>query len=206
MNETALTVNVPASVADLATDQRKAEELAVALAERFVISSADEYTLADEMLSEVARRKAAVVAQRKTATGPLYGVIRTVESWFRPLVTSLESCESSLKRAMGAYRVALEAREREARELAAKAAESDDADGLVEALTVANAAAAKPESRATTRFMWAIESVDAEKLPHDWFVPDMARLEGLARSTKGDAPPVVAGVTFKRVAQIGAKK
>jgi hypothetical protein len=204
---TELTVMVPANAADLATEQSRAEELALSLSTMGAIESADEYTALDTILSEVARRKAAVLDMRKSATGPLYGVIRTVETWFRPLVTSLESCESSLKGAMGKWRVLCAEREREARELAAKAAESGDAGALVEALTVATEAAAKPDARATTRFMWVVESVDESELDrHMWMIPNYPKLESFAKSHKGDMPPEVHGVKFKRVAQIGAKK
>jgi hypothetical protein len=202
---TELTVMVPVSAADLATEQRKAEALAETLC-GVVVESAEEYTALDEVLSEVARRKAAVLDMRKSATGPLYGVIRTVEAWFRPLVTSLESCEGSLKLAMGTYRVAQEKREREARELAAKAAESGDAENLVEALTRATEAAAKPDARATTRFMWAIKSIDTNELPRELMVPNVPAINRIAADYKGDAPPVVPGVTFERIAQIGARK
>lgn len=202
---TELTVMVPANAAELATDQARAEELAKALA-TFAVASPEEYSLADDMLSEVARRKAAVLDMRKSATGPLYGVIRTVEAWFRPLVTSLESCESSLKGAMGKWRVLCAEREREARELAAKAAESGDAGTLVEALTVATEAAAKPDARATTTFIWRVKECNPVAMSREFLVPDLPRLEKLARAHKGDAPPVVPGVTFERIAQIGARK
>jgi hypothetical protein len=144
---------------------------------------------------------------RKSATGPLYGVIRTVEAWFRPLVVALESSEKTLKGAMGAFRVLREREEREARELAARAAETNaPAEELVAALTVASTAAAKPDARATTRFMWRVETVNPHAMPIEWLMPNIPALDKMASRHKGDEPPVVPGVTFERVAQIGARK
>jgi hypothetical protein len=199
-----ITLAIP-GVHDLAALQRRAEE-ELPVYEGIVVTHGGEYGLADELLSDVARRKAEVLAMRKSATGPMYTAVRTVEGWFRPLVTALEASERALKDAMGAYRVALEKREREARELAARAAETHDATALVNALTVASEAGAKPEGRATARYVWAVESVDAAVLPREWMIPNMAGLEACARNTKGDDPPVVPGVVFVRRAIIGARK
>lgn len=199
-----ITLAIP-GVHDLAALQRDAEENAPAYA-LVTVDNANDYELADALLSDVARRKADVLAMRKSATGPMYTAVKTVEAWFRPLLTALEASERALKDAMGKYRVALEAREREARELAAKAAEARDAPTLIEALTVATEAAAKPAGRATARYVWAVESVDASALPREWMVPNMTGLETAARMHKGDEPPVVPGVVFVRRAIIGARK
>lgn len=200
-----ITLVLPVSVETLSRDQSKAEALAESLA-AFKVTSAEEYALADDMLGEVARRLAAVVNMRKGATKPLYTYIHTVEAWFRPYVRALEKCEGLLKGSMGAFRVAREAEEREARELAAKAAESGDAGALVEALTAATEAGAKPEARSSTRFMWAVDTYNVREMDRAHLIPNMPLLEAHARSHKGDTPPVVTGVTFKRVVQIGAKK
>jgi len=199
-----LAVRVP-NTTDLATRQRKAEGLAIAL-RGATCDDAEQYTVFDEMLSAVAREKAEVLDLRKSYTAPLYGVIKRVEGDFRPLVSSLETCEAALKGAMGAYRVACERAEREARELAAKAAESGDAENLVEALTRATEAAAKPDARATTTFRWAVKLCNPAAMSREFLVPDLPALEKLARAHKGDAPPIVPGVTFERIVQIGARK
>jgi len=202
--DTTLTIAIP-GVHNLAELQREAEENAPAYA-LVTIEDANDYTLADTLLTDVAQRKAEVLAMRKSATGPMYTAAKTVEAWFRPLLTALEASEAALKRVMGAYRIALEKREREARELAAKAAEASDAEALVTALTVASEAATKPAGRATARYVWTVESVDASALPREWMVPNMGGLEAAARAHKGDEPPVVPGVVFVRRAIIGARK
>jgi hypothetical protein len=199
-----LTIAVP-GVHDLATLQRRAED-DLPVYEAIVVTDADAYTLADELLSDVARRKADVLAMRKSATGPMYVAVKTVEAWFRPLVTALEASERALKTGMGAYRLACAEREREARELAAKAAETRDAGALVEALTVATEAGAKPQGKATARYVWAVESCNLPAMSREFLVPDMPALETLARTHKGDEPPIVPGVTFVRRAIIGARK
>jgi hypothetical protein len=204
VTDTTLTIAIP-GVHNLAELQREAEENAPAYA-LVTIEDANDYTLADALLTDVAQRKADVLAMRKSATGPMYTAAKTVEAWFRPLLTALEASEAALKRVMGQYRIALEKREREARELAAKAAEASDAKALVTALTVASEAATKPAGRATARYVWAVESCNPPAMSREFLVPDVSRLEALARAHKGDEPPIVPGVVFVRRAIIGARK
>jgi hypothetical protein len=202
-----VTIAIPTSAADVAALQREAESDAPAI-KAITVNDADEYAFADAILTDVVRKKDAIVAMRKSATVPLYGVIRTIESWFKPVVSTLEAGEASLKRAMGSWRLACADAERAAREAAAVAAESGDAGALVEALQVATAIQAAPAAgRATTRFVWAVKRIAADLVPSDWLVPDVARIEALAKATPGDGPaPVVPGVIFERVAQIGARR
>jgi hypothetical protein len=199
-----ITLAIPTSAADVATLQRDAEANAPAI-RAITVCDDDDYTFADAMLTDVVTKKDAVIAMRKQATVPLYQVIRTVESWFKPVVTALEASERHLKGAMGTYRAELAERERAAREAAAVAAESGDAAGMIEALTVASAP--PPDARATVRFVWAVKRIAADLVPRDWLVPDVARIEALAASTPGDGEaPVVPGVVFERVARIGARR
>lgn len=171
------------------------------------IASAEDYTFADALLSEVVTKKDAAIAMRKTATGPLYGVIRTVESWFKPLLDAIAPAEKHLRGVMGAWRVEQEARELEARELAAVAAESDDAPALVEALTIAQEASAKPEARSSTAFGWYVERIAEDMLPDEYWIPDRARLDAIAKEAGASTePPIVPGVIFKRTAKIGARR
>jgi hypothetical protein len=186
--------------------QREAEADAPAYAELAVLD-ANDYTIADELLTDIVRRKDAAIAMRKEATGPMYTAARVIESWFKPLVSTLESCETHVKRAMGGYRLAQEAREREARELAARAAETNaPAEELIEALTVASAAATAPAGRATARFVWRVVVIDAQRLPREYWMPNVDALNKIAREHKGEDAPEIAGVVFERAAVMGARR
>ncbi len=184
--------------------QREIEAVAPAMV-AFRVADDATYATADATLTEVVQYKDALTEMRKRATGPLYQGIREVEGWFRPVLQTLERVEGALKGTMGEWRVLRAQAEREARELAAKAVEADDADGLHEALTVAGEAAAAPPGRATARIVWVIEAVDKDRLPAEWWSPDIAKIDAYAKACGGERP-VIPGVIFREHAQIGAKR
>jgi hypothetical protein len=199
-----LTVSLPPDVRELATLQRAAEADAAALATLTVDVDATDL---DAFLTDVVRRKDAAVAMRKRATGPMYTAIKEIESWFRPLVTALEGAERHLKAVLGAQRLAALDAEREARELAAAAADVGDAGALLEALTVAADAGAKDGARATTRYAWTVKRISEDLLPDEWWTPNTAAIEAHAKGFAGDGDaPVIPGVVFERVALVGARR
>jgi hypothetical protein len=202
-----ITIAVPTTAADVATLQRDAEADAPAV-RAIICTTPDDYTFADAVLTDLVQKKDAVVAMRKQATVPLYQVVRTIESWFKPVVVALESGERHLKSEMGRYRLELDARELAAREAAAVAAETGDSAGMLDSINAANAIAAAPaDARATVRYVWAVKRIAADLVPREWLVPDVARINALARETPGDADaPIVPGVVFEKVAQIGARR
>lgn len=202
-----ITIAVPIAAHDVAALQRQAEYDAPNCA-AITITCADDYAFADAVLTDIVHRKDAIVAMRKSATTPLYQVVRTIEGWFAPVLVALEQSERTLKTTMGAWRVAELERERAAREAAAVAAESGDATGMILAVTEAAAASdAGAAGRATTRFTWIVKSVDERRLPSIWWIPNCAGLNTLARKAPGDGPaPNVPGVTFERVAIVGARR
>jgi len=193
----------PTTATEVATLQHEAESL-VPSVERLTIESADDYTFADGLLSELVRRKDAAVAMRKRATGPLKEAAREIESWFRPLVTALERCEAHLKGEIGRWRIDEDARALAARDAAAKAAQAGDVDAMHEALDTATAPSTS--GRSTVRYRWAVKRIVRDLLLPEWLVPDEKRIAKLAREHKGDEPPVVPGVVFEREAIVGARR
>jgi hypothetical protein len=143
---------------------------------------------------------------RKRATGPMYAGIREVESWFKPLLDTLQQVERHLKGGISSYRVALEKTERAAREAAAVAAETGDSTALVAALEASTAAAAPPPGRATARMVWEPTAADAKLVPREYMTVDWSALK-IAGKNAGDGPaPEIAGVAFERRAIVGARR
>lgn len=163
------------------------------------------YELADRMLSEAARHKADIVAKRKEATGGAYKTIKTIEGWFRPAIKILDRCEAHLKSELSAYRVKLEAGEREARAKALEAAQAGEHGAMTAALQVASDASGRPPGRSAATFEWRAASVDMAKLPRAYCAPDWDKIRAEAK-TAGDEPPTIPGVTFERNARISARK
>lgn len=199
----------PALRGKLATEQaERATYLASVLAVE--IESADDYAFADELLTECARSKDALDAQRKSVTTPLYHVVRTVESWFKPSTVELEQAITHLKSVMGLWRIKQAKIEAEARRAALDAAKAGDSDKLhsaLQAVQTATPSQAAP-GRAKVRWAWQVEKVDPSQVPREFLCVDMAALGHLAKAAgSGDVPPEsVPGVTWARVPIMGAKR
>lgn len=198
---------VPTSAAQVAALQAEAEADSE-MVRTVRVTDAETYELADAMLTSVVRAKDAAKAMCQSATLPLYGVIKTVEGWFRPYAQVLGGDELHLKSEIGNYRLALAAKEREERAAALAAARANDAPALLEALGNVAEAQAKPEGRATIRFEWAVKRVVEDLLPDKYWSPDMTKIEAevKAQGYTGDEPPVIAGVVFERRVAVGARR
>lgn len=207
---TALTAKAdPALETSLARARHdRADHVAAILA--LEIASPDDYAFADELLTECARERDALVAQRGSVTKPLYAVVKTVESWFKPSVDELDKCLTHLKSVMGAWRVQLDKAEREARARALAAAKAQDSPALHAALHEARdaAPAIAAVGRARSRFEWHASEVDVSVLPREYMVPDEKLLARIAHGAgSGEQPPEqIPGVTWSRRAVIGAKR
>jgi hypothetical protein len=194
----------PVSVGEVQAIQREIETAAPEML-AYRVTDDPTYAIADEALTDVVRYKDALTEMRGRATGPIYKGIREIEAWFKPVLATLTEIERHLKGTMGEWRVIRAQAEREARELAAQAAETGDADALVDSLMVASEAAAPPPGRATARMVWVIARINPDLLPDEWWCPDVAKIEAFAKAC-GSEKPVVPGVVFVEQAKIGAKR
>lgn len=205
--ESFIEVPIPHTAAQIAALQKTAEADAAEVVALVVVDSPETYTAADEILTELAQRKAGAVAMRKSATVPMYQAIRVVEGWFRPYVAALDTGIGHIKASMSAFRVAQDATERAARADALAAAEAGgDGVKLIESLTLAEEASQKPDGRASCAFGWKVARIVEDLLPDEWWTPDLAKIDVVAKSADGDELPVIPGVVFERVAKIGARK
>jgi hypothetical protein len=206
LKRTALAPAAVTNAAQVATLQAEAEELAT-LSSGVAATTPEEYALIDSVLTEAVRKQDAATAMRKGATRHFHAGIAEVNGWFKPIDRALAEVISNCKSALGAYRLEQERRERAAAELAAKAAEADDADTMIEALTERAALAEAPAGGARCSFSWKVKRIAADMLAAEWLCPDVARIEAFAKAHKGgaDDPPIIAGVTFERVANMGAR-
>ncbi len=202
MNE--LTIAVPHSAGEAAILQAEAEADLVEV-KTMSITNDDTFKAFDVILTSLAQRKDAALAMQRSATGPMYKAAKVVELWFKPLTSALDEGIAYVKAAMGAYRVAEDAKRREAATSAAALADGDNGAALVEALTTAGAAPAA--ARATTRYGWKVLRIVEDMLPDEYWTPDLARLDIIAKKAgSSEEPPIVPGVVFERTAQIGARR
>ena len=202
----AITVAVPHTAEEARVLQSTAEAELLQIQTLKSIQSPEMYTDVDELLTHVVQDKDAAVAMRQSATGPLRTVVSTIEGWFRPWVRAREAAEKHLKGLMSSYNVERVRAEREARLLAAQAAQAGDAQGMLDALAVVGEVANAAEGGARVSFKWIVERINPDLLPDEWWVPNEAAIEAVAREAGGsEEPPIIPGVIFKRDATIGAK-
>ena len=126
-------VTLPTSAIEVAKMQAEIEKDAPFLLTTEVVTAID-YSDADEILTDVVRKKDALVAMRKRATEPLKASAKEIESWFAPAVRTLCEVESFLKGKMGAYHQRLAEAKAAASSNVARAAEAHDAPALLEAM------------------------------------------------------------------------
>jgi hypothetical protein len=199
-----ITIPVPHAAHEVAAMQLEAETAGAF--EDFTIDTAEEYTAVDAMLTDVVRKKDAVTKMRQSAVAPVKAGIKVVEGWFAPVLAAYERTETRLKGTMSEYRIKQHETERKARELAAVHITEGDSPALLAALATANDAATAPAGRATTTFVWVVERIAHDMVPAEYKITDEKRIAEIARTHKGDDPPVVPGVTFRRDARIGARR
>ncbi len=218
---------IPTTAKQIAKLQAKAESerAIIDLLAASTLDTPDDVAFVDGLLTSIVQREDAAKAMRSSATGPLYGVIRTVESWFKPYLEELLHAKAVCKKLIGDARIAQAELTSGARELAADAAKVGDAETVVEALNVASEAAKPDGAAASSKLHWGVKRIDpgllldfmvtpseeCRRLCNDdgiimLWTPDAATIQAIADTYPGDGPaPVVPGVVFERVARVGAK-
>jgi len=202
-----LTLELPATAADLAKLDLAMDELGELRAQIEITDDAS-YSVADEILTTYVQAVDGIKTMRSSVTGPVYAKIKEVEARFRPTLVKAETGVIAVKKLMGDYRLELARAEAEARQQAQQAAQSGDADALVQSLNDADTLAKAPEEAAARcSFRWRVKKINPELLPDEWWCPDEARIQDVATAHRGavDDPPVIPGVTFEPVAVMGAK-
>jgi len=197
----------PTLTAARVAEIRKEAESDAELFGSMVVDDEDSYTIADSCLTIAVNRRDALVAARKDFLAPVKAEVNRVEALVRTATKVDDVTVLHLKREIGAFRVAQAQAQEDARRLAQDAAREGDADTLHTALAIADSAAEAPTGRATCRFVWRVKRIAEDLLPSEYFVPDRARIDAEAKAWGGgEDPPVIPGVVFERVAQIGVRR
>lgn len=178
-------------------------------ARELVIPDADTYAVVGSILIARLKEYDAAKELRDRVTKPLHDGWKKTCALFKPALDAHEQLIAALKKAIGDYDLReLEAKEAASREARAVfAAPTPDVSALTEALAVANAPLAHADG-VGTKFVWKVKRIVAELLPDSYWVPDMTAIDDEAsrQGTGGDAPPVIPGVIFERVAQVSGRR
>lgn len=179
---------------------------AATYSETVKVDSSESLVSADDLLKEILREKDALEAVRKSGPGALDRIVRAINARFKPLRDLLEKAEANLRVEIGGY----VQRQRAAQEAAYQAAAASHAAGEHAAAQVALVAASEAATVApegtTVKEVWAVARIDRGFMTDEWLIPDMARIEKLARETPAGVRPIVPGVVFELVARVIARR
>lgn len=195
-----LAIELAAKQLELEADA-KPESLAM-----IVVESESDYQLVTTLRAKVRATKDDLVRLRQTASQPWKKVGDAIDAMFRPSVRAAETIEADFRAKLEAFQVAKIRAEREAREAATKAAQADDSDALVSALN-ASVELAKPVAdggRVSTR--WTVKRIVPDLLPAEYWTPDIAKIEAVARAHKGEDKPVIPGVVFEEAVTVAVRR
>lgn len=110
--------------------------------------------------------------QRTSVTGPLNGVLKTVNGWFRPVLTTLKAMETAWnQKIVDAATQAAAAQ----RALIAEARATEAPAIMKETLVEASAMVLRP-SAVTLRDNWVFEVYDPAAVPQEYLCPDLEKI------------------------------
>lgn len=183
---------------------------ALETAQAITLADAETAELAAQITRAVAQKRDALDATRKEVSDPLYKAWKRNNELYAKPLSLLQQAIDVLKAKTGAFVV-----EQRRLELAAHAAAQQaytsaaPTEQVIVATQQAFAAQTQAEgaidalkaSGVTVREEWVVDSVDLAQLPLEFHMVNMALLQKLAKGHKGDAPPTVGGVTFRKEAR-----
>lgn len=158
----------------------------------FEITCDEDQEVAADVLRDVKARYKAVEERRKSITQPLNTALREVNKLFKPLTTALLESERMLKGKIADYQ--REKIERNTRRLEEAA--------QAETWTEAQEALAETETHTSpkgvnVRHVWKPRVVDPTKVPRQYLMVDVGKLEALAKGAKSE-PAAIPGVRWEQ--------
>lgn len=171
------------------------------------VTDADEAAIVAEGIKPAKARYDHLEALRVEVKRPLDAKAKEVQTAFKTALDPLAAVLDTGRKLLATYALAQDAVKRKATEDAARAAEARDLPALTLAVQAAQEAAPAKVAGTSTTFRWIVKRVAEDLLPDEYWTPDRARLDALAKATPGAAEPSpIPGVVFERVAQVGIYK
>lgn len=177
--------------------KRTEARAALARCQQFQIATQADADTAGTIMGALKQRKQALEAQRVEITKPMNEALRKVNQLFKPVIEYYDSCERALKGALSGFLLA----QQQAQDTALAAIEAAGGEVVGEVLTVAHGIEnVQAPASCSTRTVWKVTAVDRAKLPADYLIPDMSRIEVEVRRLGADFD--VPGVSIERDIQI----
>lgn len=193
-----------------ALDHRLAPVLAdsktdLAFLRQFDITTAEQFEAAAATRAKFKATLAEIEADRKALVDPKNKWVKVINAKCKPATDFLAAAVNLLNASMGAFQQREEARQRAALEEVQAQAQAGDIAGATLAL-------ARVESQApqvaglSSHDDWYVVSVDQSKLPPEYLVPDMVKINAVTKSAKTESPiPGVVAACRKVITQRSAK-
>jgi hypothetical protein len=156
--------------------------------------------VAADFLGDLQDELKSIEEMKQSALKPLRASEQTIRGWFKPLEAALGETIALVKSKLGKYE--LDARDAQ-RAAFAEASKHHAAGEHIEArakIEESNELATKRKAKgASAREVWEAQIADAGAIPREWCVPDVKRIEAMARATPAASEPTpIPGVTFAR--------
>lgn len=196
-----MTEPAPIVLAEREVESEKQEIIpAVEEIKTFDIRSDEDQEFAADILRDVKDKHRQVEEKRTAITKPLNRALREVNDLFRPLKTALEEAEKLLKGKIAAYQRHVEAQNRLLLEEAAEAESPEEAQQVLSTTRFV-----QPPQGVNIRYVWKPKVVDEAKIPREYLMPDLGKLEDYAKASK-DEPKAIPGVVFNKVPIVASRR
>lgn len=149
------TALVPAELEGELTQERGRAQECLQMIQTLTIESQADLDLAGELLGSAKAKIKELEEQRKSVTGPLNQVVKTINGWFKPVTEFYESCERALKERVAEHTLAQQAKQ----DAALAEIEAGAGDASAEAFAAATQVTENPSNVSTrVRWIWTVEN------------------------------------------------
>lgn len=169
-----------------ASSQGEEADEALDLIKGIKLATNDDLKMAVVTIAEMKDKRGAVEAVLKRFTDPLKGVIKDIESMFKPAMRALDDCEKLMKRKISVFSDDQAVRRDKYLAIAGEAASKGEEGVAQAALASADELVLEKVPGLSVRELWDGEVVDAAVIPREFLIPDVKALKAMTRARKGD--------------------
>ena len=169
------------TLATISAERSVEAKAIIAYLKEVVIDDDDQYTAGAEQLVELKQQLKDLKAEKADLLEPLKAQQKAITNETDGPIRLFEQAESVMKDALLAYTVLKE--DRAQKQLAAAYAHGNTEEGATHALALIEQATSKPEAKGISyRKHTVVDVSDAGKLPREFMMPDMKKIEAAAKA------------------------
>lgn len=185
----------PARLEAVQGEEQEARDLAAEVGV-FSVDGQDDFTIAEEILAEVKRRKRWLETERKKITKPQREALEAVRALFREPIKLLDGIERAIKAKLAEAWEREHARQQAELEVAGDAAVAGDHDAFE--ASVKRAEFGLETGTTQMRKYWAFEVTDIKKVPREYLMVNEAAVLAVVRQ-KGSGTKIPGIRAFQKL-------